>query len=291
MSENSSVNALSASQLVEAAEHHAFDKATKSFKRAFLLAILAGAAIGFAFCFYTTAVAALGSGAGKIAGGLFFALGLFLVVLLGGELFTSSTLTLVSKAAGQITWWQLIKNWMTVYAGNFVGAMVVVLLIFAGRTYMNFGNEWGHTILNTALHKIHHVYPSDGEGGCAYLRGFIEAVCLGIVCNIMVCVAVWLSWAGKSVTDKILVMIFPIGMFVATGFEHSIANMFMIPMGIVLENFAIPEFSAAVDLSAYSDLTISNFIFNNLIPVTIGNIIGGGMMIGLYNWYIWKRTK
>ena len=125
----------------------------------------------------------------------------------------------------------------------------------------------------------------------AYFRGFLEAMCLGIVCNIMVCVAVWLSWGGKSITDKILIMIFPIGMFVASGFEHSVANMFMIPMGIVLQEFSIPEFQSVVDVAKYSDLTVYNFIFSNLIPVTIGNIIGGGMMIGLYNWFIWKKTK
>ena len=86
-------------------------------------------------------------------------------------------------------------------------------------------------------------------------------------------------------------MIFPIGMFVASGFEHSVANMFMIPMGIVLQEFSIPEFQSVVDVAKYSDLTVYNFIFSNLIPVTIGNIIGGGMMIGLYNWFIWKKTK
>lgn len=156
---------------------------------------------------------------------------------------------------------------------------------------MNFGTEWGHVILNTALHKVEHIYPSDGTGMYAYFRGFLEAMCLGIVCNIMVCVAVWLSWGGKSITDKILIMIFPIGMFVASGFEHSVANMFMIPMGIVLQEFSIPEFQSVVDVAKYSDLTVYNFIFSNLIPVTIGNIIGGGMMIGLYNWFIWKKTK
>ena len=163
--------------------------------------------------------------------------------------------------------------------------MIIVLLIFLGRTYMNFNANWGLTILNTALHKVEHVYPSDGFGALAYARGFIEALCLGIVCNIMVCVAVWLSWGGKTVTDKLLVMLFPIGMFVASGFEHSIANMFMIPMGIVLHYFSIPEFMNNINMDHYADLNVMHFIFSNLIPVTIGNIIGGGMMIGLFNWF------
>ena len=92
-------------------------------------------------------------------------------------------------------------------------------------------------------------------------------------------------------TDKLLVMLFPIGMFVASGFEHSIANMFMIPMGIVLHYFSIPEFMENISMDHYADLDVMNFIFSNLIPVTIGNIIGGGVMIGLFNWFIWKRTK
>lgn len=291
MSDTPSLQALSPQAMVEAAEHHVIDKASKKFTRAFLLAILAGASIALAFCFYTTAVAALGDGPGKVVGGLFFALGLFLVVLLGGELFTSSTLTLIARASGKITTATLLKNWATVYFGNFVGAMIIVLLIFLGRTYMNFNGNWGLTILNTALHKVEHVYPSDGFGALAYARGFIEALCLGIVCNIMVCVAVWLSWGGKTVTDKLLVMLFPIGMFVASGFEHSIANMFMIPMGIVLHYFSIPEFMNNINMDHYADLNVMHFIFSNLILVTIGNIIGGGMMIGLFNWFIWKKTK
>ena len=143
MSDTPSLLALSPQAMVEAAEHHVMDKASKKFTRAFLLAILAGASIALAFCFYTTAVAALGDGPGKVVGGLFFALGLFLVVLLGGELFTSSTLTLIARASGKITTATLLKNWATVYFGNFVGAMIIVFLIFLGRTYMNFNGNWG----------------------------------------------------------------------------------------------------------------------------------------------------
>ena len=116
---------------------------------------------------------------------------------------------------------------------------------------------------------------------------------MGVFCNIMVCAAVWLSFAGKTLTDKMLAMIFPVGMFVASGFEHSIANMFMIPAGIGIENLADDSFWQSIGATSdrYAALTIRNFVVNNLIPVTVGNIIGGGLMIGVYNWYVNLRAS
>ena len=286
MSFERSVFCLSAEKIAELSEDITLHKATKSKYQSFLLAILAGASIAFAFSFYVTAVAALGPNVGKFVGGFCFALGLILVVLLGGELFTSSTLTIVAKVTKQITWRQLFKNWMIVYFGNLVGALFIVLLIMLARSYMNFGTDWGKVVLDTAAHKIHHVYESDGD--LKYARGFIEALSLGILCNVMVCVAVWLSWGGKTMSDKILIIILPVAMFVASGYEHSIANMFMIPLGISIHNFAIPEMAVAF-APHYNDLTIFNFIFSNLIPVTIGNVIGGGLIIGWYNWFVSYR--
>lgn len=137
--------------------------------------------------------------------------------------------------------------------------------------------QWGLNVLQTADHKLHHT--------------FIEAVCLGILANLMVCTAVWMSYSGRTLTDKMLAMVLPVGMFVASGFEHSIANMFMIPMGIVVKHFATPEFWQAVGAvpEQFAHLTVSNFIINNLIPVTIGNIIGGGLLVGLTYWVIYLR--
>lgn len=136
----------------------------------------------------------------------------------------------------------------------------------------------GLNVLNTALHKVEH--------------GFIEAVFLGIMANVMVCLAVWMNYAGKSLMDKMFILIFPIGMFVASGFEHSIANMFMIPMGIVIKNFAAPEFWLAVNLGPekFAELTVESFLLKNLLPVTIGNIIGG-MMVGLPFWFMYLRKR
>ena len=128
-----------------------------------------------------------------------------------------------------------------------------------------------------AQHKIHHT--------------FFEAVALGILCNLMVCLAAWMAFGARSATDKVVVMLLPVAMFVASGFEHSIANMFMIPVGIAIHSVASPEFWQAIgqDPASFADLTVSNFVLHNLIPVTIGNIIGGGVMVGLTYWFIFRR--
>jgi formate transporter len=256
------------------AEDLVYGKATKPALKAFMLAITAGAFIAIAFVFYVTA---LSTGNNKLVGGLCFSLGLILCVLLGGELFTSTTLTLVARAAKRITWGQLLKNWVIVYCGNFIGGLIMVLLIMLSSQYTADSGAWGKVALALAQHKIHHT--------------FVEAVALGILCNLMVCLATWMAFGGRSMIDKALIMILPVGMFVASGFEHSIANMFMIPVGIAIHTFAGPEFwqAIAVDPAQYADLTVSHFVLNNLIPVTIGNIIGGGVLVGLTYWFIFRR--
>ncbi|WP_406545821.1 formate transporter FocA [Succinimonas sp.] len=275
---------LSAAETAKAAESITEHKANRPSWQAFLMAINAGAFIALAFMFYTTALA---DGHGKLVGGLCFSLGLMLCVLLSGELFTSSTLTLVARASGLTSWRQLLKNWGIVYCGNLAGGLFVVFLVLLARQYDAFHGQWGQVVLDTSLHKLSHF--REGE---SWFRGFLETMTLGIFCNIMVCLAVWLGFAGKTLTDKMLAMIFPVGMFVASGFEHSIANMFMIPAGISIVNFAEPSFwsNAGLDIAKYQGLTVDNFIVRNLLPVTIGNIIGGGIFVGLWNWYLNVRA-
>ena len=274
MKAESPFDCLKPEAIAAVAEDITYGKATKPAAKTFMLAITAGAFIAMAFVFYITVIATGGS---KLAGGVCFALGLILCVILGGELFTSTTLTLVARAANRITWSQMLKNWGIVYFGNLVGGLVMFALIMLSSQYMNTNGQWGLTALNVAQHKIHHT--------------FVEAVALGILCNLMVCLAAWMAFGGRTMTDKALIMILPVAMFVASGFEHSIANMFMIPVGIAIQAFAGPEFWQAIgaDPAKYADLTIGHFIINNLIPVTIGNIIGGGGMIGLTYWFIFRR--
>lgn len=267
-------------QITEKADNIAYSKATKAFLSAFYLAITAGMFISLAFVFYitvTTGTSNLGWGLKNLIGGLAFSLGLLLVVVVGGELFTSSTLTLIAKASNRISTSQMLKNWCIVYFGNFIGASFLVLLIFLSGLYNADHGQWGLTALQVAQHKLHH--------------SFTEAVALGILCNIMVCLAIWMAFGARTITDKMFAVLLPVAMFVACGFEHSIANMFMVPTGILIHSFAPAEFWIAIgqDASKFTDISTNNFIFHNLIPVTIGNIIGGGVIVGLMHWMIYLR--
>ncbi|CAM7679081.1 MULTISPECIES: formate transporter FocA [Atlantibacter] len=266
--------------MAKVAEEAGVYKATKQPLKTFYLAITAGVFISIAFVFYitaTTGTAAMPFGIAKLIGGLCFSLGLILCVICGADLFTSTVLIVVAKASGRITWGQLARNWLNVYVGNLIGALLFVLLMWLAGEHMVANGGWGLNVLQTADHKLHHT--------------FVEAVALGILANLMVCLAVWMSYSGRSLFDKAFIMILPVGMFVASGFEHSIANMFMIPFGIVIRNFASPEFWTAIGSTPdnFSHLTVMNFITDNLIPVTIGNIIGGGLLVGLTYWVIYLR--
>lgn len=266
--------------MAKVAEDAGVYKATKHPLKTFYLAITAGVFISIAFVFYitaTTGTAGVPFGFAKLVGGICFSLGLMLVVVCGADLFTSTVLIVVAKASGRITWKQLGLNWLNVYVGNLIGALFFVALMWFAGEHMTANGAWGLNVLQTADHKLHHT--------------FVEAVCLGILANLMVCLAVWMSYSGRSLMDKMFAMVLPVAMFVASGFEHSIANMFMIPLGIVIKNFAAPDFWQAIGAAPeqFSNLTVSHFITDNLIPVTIGNIIGGGLLVGLTYWVIYLR--
>lgn len=280
MNTDNPFNLLLPHAMAKVAEEAGVYKATKRPLTTFFLAINAGVFISIAFVFYitaTTGTADVPYGLAKLVGGICFSLGLMLVVVCGADLFTSTVLIVVAKASGRISWGQLARNWINVYIGNLFGALFFVGLIWFSGEYEVANGAWGLNVLQTADHKMHHT--------------FIEAVCLGTLANLMVCLAVWMSYSGRSLTDKMLAMILPVAMFVASGFEHSIANMFMIPLGIIIRDFASPEFWQATGATAaqFPNLTFSHFIMDNLIPVTIGNIIGGGLLVGLTYWVIYLR--
>ncbi|MCK3658416.1 formate transporter FocA [Pasteurellaceae bacterium Pebbles2] len=274
--ENSSTVMVAPAQMAQIGEDVGAYKASKNQFYSFLSAISAGAFIALAFVFYTTTqTASAGApwGLTKLVGGIVFSLGVIMVVACGSELFTSSTMTIVARAGGRISTFQMLRNWVVVYFGNFVGALFIVSLIWFGGQIMAANGQWGLTILQTAQHKIHHTW--------------VEAFCLGILCNIMVCIAIWMTYAGRTLTDKAFIMILPIALFVASGFEHSVANMFMIPMGILTAHFSSAEFWQAIqiDPAQFADLDLYHFIVKNLIPVTLGNIVGGGVCIALMQWF------
>ncbi|WP_285549020.1 formate transporter FocA [Actinoplanes regularis] len=269
---------LSPAQMAQAAEDAAYAKATGKPLKSFLLGLTAGGYIALGFVFYVTSQVGAANlawwGGARVLSGIVFATGLVLVVLTGAELFTSSTLTLTARASGRITWGQLFINWGVVYIANFLGAMTMVFLVFLGGTWHNAKGAWGAVVLNTSLAKLHH--------------DFLEAFTLGVLCNLMVCLAVWAGYSGRTTTDKILAVTMPVALFVSSGFEHSVANMFMLPLGLLIKDNAGADFWSGTGLAKgdFADLTWADFLLHNLAPVTLGNIVGGGVMIGILYWTI-----
>jgi formate transporter len=250
----------------------------------FALAVLAGAFIGTGAIFATTVTTGLGAvgmgfGVIKLLGGLVFCLGLIAVVVAGAELFTGNNLIVMAFADGRITLIQLLRNWAIVYVGNFAGSILTAVIMLLSKQYASSAGALGANALSIA------------SGKCSL--GFVQAIALGIMCNALVCLAVWLCTSARSVTDKILAIIFPITAFVAAGFEHSVANMYFIPMGLLIKSFAPASFWQAIGQTAadYGSLTWGAFFLRNLLPVTIGNVIGGAGFVGLVYWFIYLRPQ
>jgi formate/nitrite transporter len=247
----------------------------------FTQAMMAGTFISFGAVFFTYVIhdSTLSTGLTKLIGGLVFSLGLILVIITGAELFTGNSLIVMAYIGRKIHLKQLLRNWAIVFAGNLVGSLVIVYLIALSGQWTAGGAAVGVKALVIANGKVN--------------LTFLEAISRGILCNILVCLAVYLCFSGRSVTDKILAILFPITAFVALGFEHSIANMYFIPAGLILKQnpqviAAIPEvLSRNLDLS---QLTTYGFVINNLLPVTLGNIIGGAFFVGIVHWFLFLRT-
>jgi len=277
-----SVDALVPKAMAAKAETTGVAKAQLGPLRMFALAVLAGAFIALGAIFATTVTtggSGLPFGVNKLLGGLVFCLGLILVIGAGAELFTGNNLIVMAWADKKITTGQLLRNWIIVYIGNFVGSVGTAIFMFLSRQYTFNGGAIGQNALNIALGKVS--------------LEFVQAVVLGILCNALVCLAVWLCLGARSATDKILAIIFPITAFVAAGFEHSVANMYFIPMGLLIKANAGAEFWQAIGSTAanYGQLTWGNFFLVNLLPVTIGNIIGGAVLVGLVYWFIYLRPS
>lgn len=246
------------------------------------LSVLAGVFIAFGAAFFTLVVhdSKLSFGLTQVIGGLAFCLGLILVVVAGAELFTGNNLLVMAYVSKKITLFQLLRDWVIVYFGNFLGAISMVIWIYIAR-------QW---LVNNALVGAKMLLIANAKVSSPFLVTFSR----GILCNALVCLAVWLCMSGRSTTDKILSIIFPITAFVALGFEHSVANMYFIPIGLLLKNN--PKVLEAVGVLAgqagdFSGLTTQNFFFKNLLPVTLGNIIGGGVLVGLVYWFVYLHSK
>jgi formate transporter FocA len=277
------LDALLPPQVAEKATDLGAAKAGMATLPMFALAVLAGAFIGLGAMFATTVVAGAGDtlpfGVARLLAGLVFCLGLILVVVAGAELFTGNNLISMAWAERKVSATRLLRNWGIVYAGNLVGALGTVLLVYASGQY-----EFGDGAVGSSALTI-----ADGKSGL----GFGRAVALGILCNALVCLAIWLTYSARSVTDKILAIIFPITAFVAAGFEHSVANMYFLPIGLVIKEWGSDSFHEAAGVSPgdFADLTVYNVVIENLIPVTIGNVFGGAVMVGLVYWVVYLRGR
>jgi formate transporter FocA len=273
------VDALVPKEMAHKAEAIGVAKAGLGPLRMFALAILAGAFIALGAIFATTVTtgSTLSFGLTKLLGGLVFCLGLILVVGAGAELFTGNNLIVMAWADGKVTTRQLLRNWFIVYVGNFVGSVGTAVIMLFSKQYTFSNGVLGQNALNIANGKVN--------------LEFGQALVLGILCNALVCLAVWLCMGARSATDKILAIIFPITAFVAAGFEHSVANMYFIPMGLLIKAGAPAEFWVQIGSTAtsFENLTWGNFFLRNLLPVTIGNIIGGALLVGLVYWFIYLR--
>jgi formate/nitrite transporter len=234
-----------------------------------MLSLLAGAFIGLGALYFVIVQSdpALGYATRQILGGLTFSLGLFLVIVAGAELFTGNNLLAMAWADGKISTMDVLRNWAIVCIGNFIGAAGLALLVFMSRhPEMNHGGI-AEQYLKIAAAKVS--------------MPFWTAFFRGVLCNVLVCMAVWMAFAGRSVIDKAVAIVFPISAFVAAGFEHSIANMYFIPLAMLLQTFDPIGGSAPA-------ITWLGF-FSNLVPVILGNIIGGSVLVGLVYHVIYRR--
>ncbi len=269
-------------EMAKMAEQTAVGKTLKQPQVTLMLAFLAGLFISIAGMFYTTVSAGSGSmpyGMAKLIGGISFSMGLMLVILCGAELFTSNTLLLMGRATGRISLGAIAKNWTLVYFGNMFGSFVFVALMIGSGQYLSGHGAIGQSALYIANAKLGHT--------------FGQAIILGVLCNLLVCLTYWLSLSSRTAAGKMLACVLPVAAFIAAGFEHSIANMYLLPMGLIIKNIATPEFWSMIGYSAsdFANINLHNVLMMNIIPVTIGNIIGGGVMVGLSNWFVFLRKK
>lgn len=277
--ENDSINAaISPSQIVERASDVGIAKAKMKIFPMLLLAFLAGMYIAFGGIFSVVVATGTSSvwpfGVTRLLQGIAFSLGLILVVVGGAELFTGNMLMSIAWAQKKISTFSVLRNWLIVYIGNFFGSIFLAGLITMGKTYLLSQGDLGLTLFKIVGTKLNY--------------GFWQALSLGVLCNILVCLAVWLSYSAKNTTDKIFSVLFPISAFIAAGFEHSVANMFLIPAAFFIKRYD-PFFSSGLPLDL-SGFTWPNFLLHNLLPVTLGNMLGGIVIVGLIYFFSYKKS-
>lgn len=265
------MDAYSPAEIQDKVEKLGVKKATMPFLPSFMLAAVAGGGIGLGGMFFVIVLAdpALSFAVQRVLGGLVFSLGLSLVMVGGAELFTGNCLIVMARANGQISTAQVLRNWATIWIGNAVGALGLVFLIYMSHhTEMNNGAV-GAAVLKLAIGKI--------------APDAVTIFFKGILCNLLVCLAVWLAYAGRTVTDKIVALTLPVAAFVAAGFEHCIANLYFLPLAYVLK--LTGHVPAGLDVS----MITAGGILHNLLFATLGNIVGGSAFVGGVYWLIYRK--
>ena len=276
-----SVGTLLPPEAVLACEAAGVAKAGRGAMALFVLGLLAGAFISFGALFMTVVTTGAGEmpwGVTRLLGGTVFSLGLILVIAGGAELFTGDALMVVARASGRITTRALLAAWGWVYLGNILGAIGTAALVFLADHHGFAGGAVGRTALAIATTKA--ALPT------------VPLFFLAVLCNVLVCLAVWMSFGAKSLTDKVVVIVPPIAAFVAAGFEHCIANLYLLPYGLMIKGWAGPEFWAAIgrDAASFAALTVPNTL-HNVVVSTAGNLVGGSLMVGIVYWFVHLRGR
>ena len=259
-------DAFSPKEIAERVENIGVVKARLPLLPMAMLGMVAGGFIGLGALYFVLVMSdpTLGFAASRVLGGLVFSLGLVLVIVAGAELFTGNNLLAMAWCDGKISTVEVLRNWVIVCFTNFIGAAGLAVVVYLS----------GHHDMNNGLVAAKYVQIAAAKTSMPFWTAFFK----GVLCNVLVCMAVWMALAGRSVIDKVVAIIFPISAFVAAGFEHSIANMYLIPMGMMLQDQAQPL------------ITWSGFM-HNLVPVILGNLIGGSVLVGVVYHFIYRHGR
>lgn len=266
MLENNRVTLLSPKEIADKVESIGITKSQMPISQLMLLGILAGAYIGFGAMFYTIVKSdsSLSFAVSQLLCGFVFSLGLILVSISGAELFTGNNLLLLAWSKKKITLFSVVKNWSLIIIANLIGALVLAYIIY-----------WsGHTAMNDGKIAETYVKVANAKASLSFSHAFLK----GVLCNVLVCLSVWMAYAGQTIVDKVMGIIFPISAFVAAGFEHSVANMYILSIGLLEKSHVAYQ----------ADALTLNGVIANIIPVLLGNIIGGGVFVGLVYSTIFK---
>ena len=278
-------NYLTPPEITEATIETGIKKSKNSIVNMLILGILAGAFIAFAAEGSNMAAFNLFAkpetyGLGKVLAGAVFGTGLMLVLIAGGELFTGNTMILAGVLDKKVSLKAMLKNWFFVYVGNFIGSIFIAYMMNYSGLFSSGDSMLGAVTIKIAAYKV----------GLTFMQAFF----LGIMCNWLVCLAVWMAYGAKDMAGKIFAIFFPIWLFITSGFEHSVANMYYIPAGIMAKgNKALTDAAAGLGVTPekLGHLNWEAFFIKNLIPVTLGNIVGGGIFVGVVYWYVYIKNN